>query len=106
MIINIVQLGFQMGIQLSSGGDMITLRESMRECNSGILKRHREKTPCSPPMCGRAVPAGCAMSPLGPGMCAHDVNISIGGGEEILMIAKASEYIEYLLFVGRVEYRC
>jgi hypothetical protein len=46
------------------------------------------------------------MSPLGSGMCAHDVNISIGGGEEILMIAKASEYIEYLVFVGRVEYRC
>jgi hypothetical protein len=39
-------------------------------------------------------------------MCAHDVNISVGGVEEILMIAKASECIEYLLFVGRVEYRC
>lgn len=46
------------------------------------------------------------MSPLGRGMCAHDVNISVGGVEEILMIAKASECIEYLLFVGRVEYRC
>jgi hypothetical protein len=34
-------------------------------------------------------------------MCAHDVNNLVGGGEEILMNAKASECIEYLLFVGR-----
>jgi hypothetical protein len=47
MIISIVQLGFQMGMQLSPGGDMMTLRGSMRECNSGILK--------TPP--GRGYPA-------------------------------------------------
>jgi hypothetical protein len=58
MIISIVQFGIQMGIQLGPGGDMMTLRGSMRECNPGVLKRRQGEA--TPPMCGCAVPAGCA----------------------------------------------
>lgn len=81
---------------------MIALREIMRECNSGILKRHQGEATLVPRLCAAVL----TMLPLGPGTGAYDVNILIGGGEEILMIAKTSARIEYLLFAGRVEYRC
>jgi hypothetical protein len=96
MIISIVQLGFHMGIQLSPEGDMMTLPEIMRECNSGILKRHQGEATLVPRLYAAVLylQAVLTMSPLGPGTGAYDVNILIGGCEEMLVIAKTSARIE------------